>query len=73
MGVRVTKTRNKDGSITKRTTISRKTILGTTKTESFVERIPAKKAGCFSGCCVYAIGILSIVILTSAFVCSLLF
>ena len=54
MGVRVTKTHNKDGSITKRTTYSHKTMFGTTKSETRVERIPAKKkGGCYVATCVY--------------------
>ena len=54
MGIRVTKTHNKDGSVTKRTTVSRKTILGTRKTETFVERIPAKqKKGCYVATSIY--------------------
>ena len=43
MAVHITKKHNADGSITKRTTITRKTIFGNTKTESFYERIPPKK------------------------------
>lgn len=53
MGVRVTKHRNADGSITKRTTVSRKTIFGNTKSQTFVERKPAKKGGCYVATCVY--------------------
>ena len=54
MGVRVTKRHNADGSITKRTTITRKTLFGTTKSETFVERIPAgKNKGCYVATCVY--------------------
>jgi hypothetical protein len=41
MAVRVTKRYNADGSITKRTTYSRKTVFGNTRSDSFVERIPA--------------------------------
>lgn len=55
MGVRVTKRRNADGSITKRTTVSRKTMFGNTKSQTWVERTPAKKkkGGCYVATCVY--------------------
>ena len=53
MGVRVTKRRNADGSITKRTTITRKTVFGNTKSQTFVERKPAPKGGCYIATCVY--------------------
>lgn len=53
MGVRVTKRRNADGSITKRTTVTRKTMFGNTKSQTFVERKPAKKGGCYVATCVY--------------------
>ena len=53
MGVRVTKRRNADGSITKRTTVTRKTMFGNTKSQTFVERKPAKKGGCYIATCVY--------------------
>lgn len=42
MGYRVTKRRNQDGSITKTTTYSYKTIFGNRKTETRSERIPPK-------------------------------
>lgn len=46
MGIRVTRRHNADGSITKTTTYSRKTILGTRKTDTYVERInPNGKKG----------------------------
>ena len=46
MGVRVTRRHNADGSITKTTTISRKTVLGNRKTDTYVERIsPNGKKG----------------------------
>ena len=53
MPIRVTKTHNRDGSITKRTTITRKTILGNRRTNTYVERIPAKKKGCYIATAVY--------------------
>ena len=46
MAIRVTRRHNADGSITKTTTYSRKTILGTRKTDTYVERInPNGKKG----------------------------
>lgn len=62
MGVRVTKRHNKDGSITKRTTYTRKTLLGNRKSETFVEHIPAK-SGCLGGCLGCCIPILSAIAL----------
>lgn len=41
MGVRTTRRHNADGSITERTTYSRKTVFGNTKTESYVRKINA--------------------------------
>ena len=40
MSAQISTRYNADGSVTKRTTYSRKTILGTRKSETFVERIP---------------------------------
>lgn len=55
MGVRVTKTHNKDGSITKRTTYTRKTIFGTTKSNTYVTQVRGarKKGGCYIATSVY--------------------
>ncbi len=40
MGIRTTTRHNADGSVTRRTTYSRKTVFGNTKSETYVERIP---------------------------------
>ncbi len=46
MGVRVTKRHNLDGTITKTTSYSHKTILGNTRTDTYVEKIqPVQKKG----------------------------
>lgn len=44
MGTRVTKTHNKDGTVTTRTTYTRKTLSGKRKSETFVKT--SKKKGC---------------------------
>ena len=43
MGYRVTKRRNKDGSITRTTTMSRKTLFGNTRVDTYSERIPSRR------------------------------
>ena len=53
MAVRVTKRHNADGSVTKRTTITRKTLFGNTRSDTFVEKTPAKKSGCYVATCIY--------------------
>ena len=53
MKKRVSIRHNKDGSTTKTTTYTYKTIFGTQKSESFVEKQPAKKGGCYVATCVY--------------------
>ena len=40
MGVRVSRRHNADGSITKRTTVSRKNIFGNTVSDTYIEKIP---------------------------------
>ena len=42
MGYRVTKRYNQDGSITKTTTVSKKTVFGNRKTQTYSQRIPPK-------------------------------
>ena len=42
MGTRVTKRHNQDGSITKTTTYTHKSVFGKTKSESYSKRIPPK-------------------------------
>ncbi len=46
MGVRVTRRHNADGTITKTTSYSRKTLLGERRTDTYVEKIyPTQRKG----------------------------
>ena len=51
MGKRVTKTHNKNGTVTTRTTYTRKTLSGKTKSETFVKT--SKDKGCYVATAVY--------------------
>ena len=53
MAVRISKRHNRDGSVTTRRTYTRKTLFGTTKSESFVTRSKPKKRGCYIATSVY--------------------
>lgn len=53
MGKRVTVTHNKNGTVTTRTTYSRKTLSGKTKSETFVKTSKGKKGCCYVATAVY--------------------
>lgn len=52
MGKRVTIRHNADGSRTKRTTYTYKTLFGT-KSETYTEKLPPQKKGCYVATAVY--------------------
>ena len=53
MGKRVTRRRNKDGSITTTTSYSRKNIFGTRVTDTYVSKSNKKSGCCYVATCVY--------------------
>ena len=53
MGKRITVRHNSDGTRTRTTTYTHKTLLGNTKSETYKETLPARKSGCYIATAVY--------------------